>query len=66
MCCLVSPEMYTREFKVYVCVCVLPPEAPACVQTGRVCYGMWLVRSLDVPGNGLAGLWTEVLLPLLW
>lgn len=45
---------------------VLPLEVPASVQRARVCYGLWLLRSLHVPGDGLAGLWSEVLLPLLW
>lgn len=47
-------------------MCVSPVEATASVQRARVCYGMWLVRSLHVSGDGLAGLWSEVSLLILW
>lgn len=47
-------------------VCVPPVEAPASVQRTRVCYGMWFLWSLHVSGDGLAGLWSEVSLLILW
>lgn len=49
-----------------MCVCLMGSDAPASMQRARVHYGMWLVRRLHVPGDGLAGLRSEVSLPVLW
>lgn len=48
-----------------MCVCLSPGTTPS-LQRVRVRGGLWVVRSLHVPGHGLAGLWSEILLPLLW
>lgn len=57
MCRLVSPEMYTREFKVYVCVCAASRSPCLCANRQSVlrdvagaeprCARQWAGRTVD-------------------
>lgn len=65
MCCLLWFLLRYNCVLIFI-VCLLPLEAPPSVQRIRMCCWLWLVWSFHVPSDGLAGLWSEVLLPLLW
>lgn len=64
--CCYNQLIWHLDIRCIKCVCLLPLEATPTVQRDRVCCGLWGVWSFHVSSDGLAGLWSKVLLPLLW